>query len=222
MHDVRFKDQPDKADYDFQNLTPGEYTLTIQLEPRGGKGGANWPVVAESRRVTVAAGKTATLDLGFDIDPKAAAAPAAPHVAPNAPAGPPKPIDEPADEKLAIAGRVVDNQGKPVVDALVSLPVGCPSGRRHDAPAPNADQCHGAVQSRADARMADARRDSLYHANCLGLCAGPRAGHAAAGSSAGRAAAARDRIGARASQRDGLAHRRSGRQTGGRRGSATK
>ena len=128
MHDVRFEDQPDKADYDFQNLTPGEYTLTVQLEARRGKGGANWPVVAESRRVTVAAGKTTTLDLGFDIDPKAAAAPAAPPVAPNAPAGPPKPIDEPADEKLAIAGRVVDNQGKPVADALVSLPVGCAQG----------------------------------------------------------------------------------------------
>ena len=48
MHDIRFDEQPDKADYDFRNLTPGEYILTIRVDAPRGKSGRGWAKVAES------------------------------------------------------------------------------------------------------------------------------------------------------------------------------
>ena len=66
--DVEFDKDPQKADYDFRNLTPGDYILTIRVDEPSVKNRRRVRIL-ESQRVTVTAGKTTTLDLGFDTDP---------------------------------------------------------------------------------------------------------------------------------------------------------
>ena len=133
---VDFTDDSTKADYLIGNLRPGRYNLEVRVPATPtGKTGRGPLKTIQSQMVTIEGGKTITVDIGFETDPgpgaisPASARPTGPKS--TAPAStakaatkPRQPINEPADEEAVLTGRVVDDQGKPVPDALVSLPVG--------------------------------------------------------------------------------------------------
>ena len=74
MEEIDFQHDANKSEYAFGNLAPGDYRVSVESGSLGERPGRRIRTL-EVQRITVEAGNTTTLDLGFDIDPGPAATP---------------------------------------------------------------------------------------------------------------------------------------------------
>ncbi len=117
-------------DYEIRNVPPGGYELQVYGKPNRSTGGgeSDRETVLRRERVEIASGETLTFDLG--AEPAATATTSAAALEKRTA----EPIAVPIDnrpltlkstaEEIVIAGRVVDNAGRPVEGARLWLPVG--------------------------------------------------------------------------------------------------
>jgi BlaR1 peptidase M56/Carboxypeptidase regulatory-like domain len=110
-----------RTEFQLRNLPPGDYDFAVygdRVRVAADSEGFSYKTI-QRQAVKVETGKTTTLDLGFEPNP-AAPAPAAKPTGVKRPATD-KPTTAAAEAPDSLTGRVVDDAGNPIGEALVSL-----------------------------------------------------------------------------------------------------